>query len=432
MRLLSRLFAIAVALPLAGCEGCYCGYDYEEQPRSWQIEELAVVADIDGTVVVTVDERYEDCPTEEWVVRSRRLLFEPGASGGLEVDAAGEISFLERGVVVANADKFELRDRETFAQIASFEAECWGVIDLRVSNGRRFALVPGCAGDPSITALLDGEDFTQLVPLGPTTATGQSSLWTDSGRVLTLVPVAEGLRLLSWDPADIAAQGFERSADGWLAGTQIDVTFAGTVGSTLVLGSPDDAYAVLSSMDAAVQVLTIVNTTTGETRVLEDAKPPVVFDPDGSRLFATSATEPNNMLEIDVATLESLTIGVGQSTNYYGISSIVAVPEADALVVSAAPDPTVRIGLDDGERVPFAGAVIPREPYVLSGGQLFGAGFVLDVPSATIAPLELPTGVEGELQLAGPEVLLIEAEGFQLYFVDTATHAVRSTSFAAP
>ncbi|MBN2498926.1 MAG: hypothetical protein JXR96_30330 [Deltaproteobacteria bacterium] len=122
-------------------------------------------------------------------------------------------------------------------------------------------------------------------------------------------------RLLLWDVPALDASGFEQGAGGLWAEPSLDIDVPGAkpdmlFSFTWVGVSPDDAYAVFPVRQYATHKLLVLEIASGELRLVDDARGPVGFTPDGGTIVSYrylddghGGTDPF-LLMIDTLTLE--------------------------------------------------------------------------------------------------------------------------------
>jgi hypothetical protein len=135
-------------------------------------------------------------------------------------------------------------------------------------------------------------------------------------------------RILSWSMADVKAGEFQPDAEGFWPDRKLDITVPNVSGDlffsfTWVGISPDDKWAVFPVIETDPNTpedhaLLVVDTATGDLRVVPDAKGPVGFTPDSSTIVSYDDNGSQNgpdgrtpddevdqrLLLIDVNTLE--------------------------------------------------------------------------------------------------------------------------------
>lgn len=336
----AHTLAIAATLLTTACTGFSLG---ENNPGGDTYLEYGSIAVDDRTEKAFVLNNYKDDDLEE-----TSLLRAVDPDTGLVSEVAdltgrddARILFPASGVLVMSEkdekDELLLLDKDTFKekQREPIDVRYHGT---RMSPSRAWIAV---ADNTSVTApihIIDAEILTRRVI--PHNGDWLEAMWknksdelfaivfynmAEDGTDPNLKPYA---RILSWSMTDVEAGQFEPDAEGFWPDRKLDIQVPDVTGDflfsfTWVGISPDDKWAVfpVRETDPATpetHALLVVETATGEVRVVPGAKGPVGFTPDSSTIVSYDDNGSQNgpegktpddevdqrLLLIDVTTLE--------------------------------------------------------------------------------------------------------------------------------
>jgi hypothetical protein len=258
-------------------------------------------------------------------------------------------------------------------------------------------------------------------------------------------------RILGWDMAALEATGFLEGPAGHWAATEIDVEVDDVINDfnfsfTWVGVSPDDARVVfpvrkwtgLEPYESAPNedhVLLVLDTRTSELRVVENAKGPVGFTPDGSTIVSygrDDASGDQKLLLIDAETLE---VDEQEVPIDGGLSYFVS-REGNFVVVASnwGTQSLVLYDVANGQQTNMAGPGLGLDEFVSRIGhdQLFavdaGNLYRIDLAAALVDDVDLPFEVgHVGIQPTRDRLLVGEADPSRLHFLDPETRAITRT-----
>lgn len=336
-----RWNTLAFALPVfvVGCTGLSLG---EKTPGADTYLEYGAVAVDDRTekAFVLTDVLDKDGTEQKSVLRA----VDPDSGGVSEVaDLTGRddarILFPKSGILIMSEqngkDELRLLDQSTFAEKAREPVDV-RYHGTRMSSSREWVAVADNTSEKAPIHLIDTEILTQRVI--PHDGDWLEAMWKNKSDELFAIvfydadPNVAGdkphARILSWSMEDVKAGQFKPDESGFWPDRKLDIDVPNVTGDflfsfTWVGISPDDKWAVFPVRDADAATpeeyeLLVVDTATGELRIVKDAKGPVGFTPDSSTIVsyddngsgngANGQTEEGEidqrLLLIDVNTLE--------------------------------------------------------------------------------------------------------------------------------
>lgn len=358
-------FTFLVPLMVTGCTGLSLG---ENVPGGDTYLELGEIA---------VDDRTEksfflDTITDKEGVEQKSLLRSIDPDSGAVSDVAdltgrddSRILFPASGILVMSEendkDELLLLDKDTFEEKAR-EPVNVRYHGTRMSASREWVAV---ADNTSLSApihILDTQLLTQRVV--PHNGYWLEAMWKNQTDELFAIvfydidsknALPARARILSWSMEDVVAGKFEPAEDGFWPARKLDVEVSHVspdmlFSFTWVGISPDDKWAVFPVQDLdpetpETHALLVVETETGNVRIVRGAKGPVGFTPDSSTIVSYddngSQNGPNGetpngevdqrLLLIDVNTLEvdpqdvdisgSITYFISRDGNYVVVAS---------------------------------------------------------------------------------------------------------------
>lgn len=331
--------AIAVTLLTTACTGLSLG---ENNPGGDTYLEYGSIAVDDRTEKSFVLNSYTDKNDIEEISLLRAV--DPDSGLVSEVaDLSGRddarILFPASGILVMSEengkDELLLLDKDTFAekQREPVDVRYHGT---RMSPSRNWVAVADNTSAAAPIHIIDTEILTRRVI--PHNGDWLEAMWKNkTDELFSIVfydmdqsaPDAKPhARILSWSMEDVKAGQFMPDSEGFWPDRKLDIDVPNVTGDflfsfTWVGISPDDRWAVFPVRETDPDTpeeyaLIIVDTATGEYRVVPDAKGPVGFTPDGSTIVSYddkgSQNGPDGMtpddeidqrlLLIDVETLE--------------------------------------------------------------------------------------------------------------------------------
>jgi hypothetical protein len=221
-------------------------------------------------------------------------------------------------------DELRMLDNETFAELDRKDSGAQ-YNGTRLSPSRRYLAVADNHQTAAPIHVIEMDNLEQHVI--PHAGDWLEAMWFNSSDVLlSAIFYASGApsahaRLLAWDIETLAASGFETGPDGLWAEPVLDATVPGAemdffFSYTWVGISPDDGYGVIPVMHKHPQEtqtthrLTVTDLVTGEVRLVDNARGPVGFTPDGGTIVSyryidnTQGDPEPWLLMIDVVNLE--------------------------------------------------------------------------------------------------------------------------------
>ncbi len=335
----NRTFAFLIPLLASGCTGLSLG---ENNPGADTYLEYGAIAVDDRTEKAFVLNNFSD----KEGVETKSVLRAVDPDSGKVSDVAdltgrddARILFPKSGILIMSesADKDELRllDETTFAekQRESLDIRYHGT---RMSPTREWVAVADNTSEHAPIHILDTEILTRRII--PHNGDWLEAMWKNKTDELFAIVFYNAdpnvpdskphARILSWSMADVVAGEWKPDDTGFWPKAKLDINVDNVQGDglfsfTWVGISPDDKWAVfpVQETDAATPEayeLLVVDTETGDLRIVKDAKGPVGFTPDSSTIVSyddkgsengpkgttTEGEIDQRLLLIDVSTLE--------------------------------------------------------------------------------------------------------------------------------
>jgi hypothetical protein len=410
MRLLARSFLVALLPCAVGCTGFSLGENDPDTQLGTALGEAQIAVDPRTDTVFQIVEEG---------VRSSLVAVRPSELEAVRVaDLSGHTDPrmlpVSSGVMIMSEssgfDEVRVFDPETLEQTAFKElgAQYHGT---RISSSRRWIAVSD--GSDSIH-ILDAETLETIeVPHGGDWIEAMYLHNSDRLAAISFDGLADTAHILVWDMAQLEAGAFEMAPEGktW-DGAAIDVSVEGVtwdmaLSFTWVGVSPQDELVVFpvraaGTNDGAHELL-VLDTTSGEVRVVPDAKGPVGFSPDGSTIVAygrEGAEGDQSLVLIDARSLE---VDVEEVAIDGGITYFVS-HDGDVVVVGSnlGGQSLVLYDLDSGRQTKMDGPGIglnelvsregTNELYIVDTGGLLDENdglFRLDMGDGTLT--QMPT-----------------------------------------
>lgn len=421
-----------------------------------------------GGGAIAVDPKTEnafvllDTSSEDGTLLSRRLfaISADGEDTKMIRDLSGRedprMLFVESGILVMSQayekEELLLLDRDDFSEKKKVSANDW-YWGTRLSASRRWVGV-AANDDPHYPIhVIDSRDLGRHpIPHGGDNLEAMFGNQTDRLFSIVFYDGDHHARIMSHDMAVLDATGFlSVTADGAWAGADVDVRVDGVISDanfsfTWVGVSPDDAHVVfpvrkwtgLASWEDAPDEdyqLLVLDTKSGEVRVVPNAKGPVGFTPDGSTIVSygrEDASGDQKLLLVDVETLE---VDEQDVSIEGGISYFVS---REGNVVLAASNwgtqSLVMVDLDSGKETKMAGPAIGLTEFVSRIGQNelwavdTGALFRVDVDEAVVEDVELPFSVgHVGIQPTRDRLVLGDADPGTVHLFDPKSRQVSKT-----
>lgn len=275
------------------------------------------------------------------------------------------ILFPESGILVMSElngnDRLQVFDNQSFAEKTSKALDI-RYHGTRMSPSRKWVAVADNTSDKAPIHIINGATLETAII--PHQGEWLEAMWMHSqDEVLAIVfydqdsmnPLA---RILSWNMDSVAAGGFKPDQmTGYWPTPKLDITLPGTAADflfsfTWVGISPDDKYAVFpvrksDGQGSFIYQLVVVETATGTTNTIDNAKGPVGFTPDGLTIVSYRDVETpdgvnQELLLIDMATLtpDPVTVPLEGGITYF-------VSHAGNYIVVAASGGDQRLVLHD-------------------------------------------------------------------------------------
>jgi hypothetical protein len=306
MRFKNVLF-FAVPVLTTGCTGFSLGENNPGADTYLEFGEIAVDDRTESSFVLTN-------VTDDKGVEQKSLLraVDPESSVVSEVADLTDrddarILFPKSGILIMSEqdgkDELLLLDNKTFAEKGR-QAEDVRYNGTRMSPSREWVAVADNTSDKAPIHILDTEILTQRVI--PHNGDWLEAMWKNKSDELFAIvfynadpDVADSkphARILSWSMADVTAGKFEPDESGFWPDRKLDIDVPNVEGDflfsfTWVGISPDDKWAVFPVREADASTpeeyeLLVVDTATGDLRIVKDAKGPVGFTPDSSTIVS--------------------------------------------------------------------------------------------------------------------------------------------------
>lgn len=335
----ARDLSLCVPLVVTGCTGLSLG---ENNPGADTYLEYGAIAVDDRTERSFVLNSFSDAKGVEQ--KSALRAVDPDSGGVSEVtDLTGRddarILFPKSGVLVMSEqngkDEIRLFDEETLVE-KKREAMDVRYHGTRMSSSRQWVAVADNTSEHAPIHVIDAELLTRRII--PHNGDWLEAMWKNKTDELFAIvfydadpnvpEIQASARILSWSMADVVAGEWKPDATGFWPKAKLDVDVPDVAGDfafsfTWVGISPDDRWAVFPVRETNPSTpeeyeLLILDTATGDLRIVKDAKGPVGFTPDSSTIVSYddkgSANGPNGetkdgevdqrLLLIDVNTLE--------------------------------------------------------------------------------------------------------------------------------
>lgn len=358
-------FMFLVPLMVTGCTGLSLGENVPGGDTYLELGEIAVDDRTDQSFLL-------DTITDKDGVELRSTLRAIDPDSGAVSDVAdltgrddSRILFPASGILVMSEDNEKdellLLDKDTFEEKAR-EPVNVRYHGTRMSASREWVAVADNTSEKAPIHILDTQLLTQRVI--PHNGDWLEAMWKNQSDELFAIVFYDGDpngvipprgRILSWSMEAVAAGEFEPAEDGFWPDRKLDISVGNVAGDglfsfTWVGISPDDKWAVFPVRDTdpatpETHALLVVETATGDVRVVKDAKGPVGFTPDSSTIVSyddkgsqngANGQTPNGeidqrLLLIDVNTLEvdpqdvdisgSITYFISRDGNYVVVAS---------------------------------------------------------------------------------------------------------------
>ncbi|MEZ4312384.1 MAG: hypothetical protein R3F14_30510 [Polyangiaceae bacterium] len=338
----ARTLCLALTAPalVTGCTGLSLG---EKNPGGDTFLEYGEIAVDDRTEKAFLLNDFKD----EKTLEETSFLRSVDPDSGLVSEVAdltgrtdARILFPKSGILLMSEedskDELLLLDKDSFAEIKRqpLDVRYHGT---RMSPSREWIAVADNTSDTAPIHILDGATLTQRVI--PHNGDWLEAMWKNKSDELFAIvfynmdqndPNADKpyARILSWSMEQVNAGGFKPDASGFWPDRKLDIQVDNVSGDylfsfTWVGISPDDKWAVFPVRETDPNTpeeyaLLVVDTATGEVRVVPDAKGPVGFTPDSSTIVSYDDKGSQNgangktpdgeidqrLLLIDVETLE--------------------------------------------------------------------------------------------------------------------------------
>jgi hypothetical protein len=337
---------ILVPAFVAGCTGLTLG---EKQPGADTFLEFGDIAVDDRTDTSFV--LSQENTTDSSKVPKATLFAANPDTGAVQsvIDLTGRtdprVLFPKPGVLVMSEkdghDHLDLLDKQTFAPIRSVDATV-RYNGTRMSPSREWVAV---ADNTSAHAPIHIIDTETLEPrIIPHNGDWLEAMWQNkSDRLLSIVfygmdqeapidPKKQHARILRWSMADVKAGQFAPDGTGYWPKRELDIDVPGVTGDLLfsftwVGMSPDDHWAVFPVRDKSKTggdsyELLVLDTTTGDVRIVPNAKGPVGFTPDSATIVSyndVGTGGDQELLLIDVKTLnvDPVTVPITGGITYF-------------------------------------------------------------------------------------------------------------------
>lgn len=308
-----RLGTFAFAIPIfftgctTGCTGLSLG---ENNPGADTYLEYGSIAVDDRTEKSFVLNNFSDKKGVE--TKSLLRAVDAKSSAVSEVaDLSGRddarILFPKSGIMIMSEqnekDELLLLDNETFAEKGREQLDV-RYHGTRMSATRQWVAVADNTSEKAPIHIIDGEILTRRII--PHNGDWLEAMWKNKTDELFAIVFYDAdpedkeskphARILSWSMEDVVAGEWKPDDTGFWPSRKLDIDVPYAAGDgffsfTWVGISPDDKWAVfpVREMDPSTPEdyeLLVVNTETGELRVVKDAKGPVGFTPDGSTIVS--------------------------------------------------------------------------------------------------------------------------------------------------
>ncbi|MBK8251197.1 MAG: hypothetical protein IPK82_00820 [Polyangiaceae bacterium] len=399
----ARSLALWAPLLVTGCTGLSLG---ENNPGGDTFLEYGDIAVDDRTEKAFVLNNFVDEKTAEETSLLRSI--DPDSAAVSEViDLSGRgdarILFPASGILVMSElnqkDELVLFDKDTFKEKAREEVDV-RYHGTRMSPSRNWIAVADNTSEKAPIHIIDGEILTQRVI--PHNGEWLEAMWKNQADELFSIvfynmdqsqPDAEApyARILSWSMDQVAAGQFKPDDTGFWPDRKLDIQVPNVTGDflfsfTWVGISPDDKWAVFPVREADPNTpeeyaLIVVETATGDVRIVPNAKGPVGFTPDSSTIVSyddsgsqngANGETPNGeidqrLLLIDVETLEVDAQDVDISG---GISYFISRDGNFVVVASNYGDEKIVLyDLDNNKSTQMAGPALGLDEFVSRKGQ---------------------------------------------------------------
>lgn len=320
----------SLSAALTGCTGLSLGENDPNGNLGSYLGDGRVAVDPLTETAFTLVER-----TDAKTAAKSQLLFGVKAGGKIaeKVIDLGDrndprLLFLSSGMLVmsqqGSKEEMVLLDRDSFAEKKRSVADTW-YWGTRVSATKKYFAVADNEGlDHDIHVIDSATLEPHVMPHGGDTLEAMFANDSDKLLAISFKTAEHSARILSWDMASIASNGWSASATGEWKGKDLDIPLEnvdpdGFFSFTWVGVSPDDKVAVFpvvkfnpeakpeDPVDQDAYELIVVQLDTGATSVVPRAKGPVGFSPDGSTIvsYDESPTGGGQRLKlIDAQTLE--------------------------------------------------------------------------------------------------------------------------------
>jgi hypothetical protein len=317
---------------VAGCTGLSIG---EKQPGSDTFLEFGDIAVDDRTDTSFVLSQ-EDTTDSNTVPKATLFAANPDTGAVQSVmDLTGRtdprILFPKPGVLVMSEkdghDRLDLLDKQTFAPIRSADAIV-RYNGTRMSPSREWVAV---ADNTNVRGPIHIIDTEMLEPrIIPHNGDWLEAMWQNkSDRLLSIVfygigegapsdPTKQYARIVRWSMEDVKAGQFEPDGSGFWPKAELDIEVPGVTGDlafsyTWVGVSPDDHWAVFPVRDNSKTggdsyELLVLDTTTGDVKVVPNAKGPVGFTPDSATIVSYNDVGTNGDQELLLIDAKTLTV----------------------------------------------------------------------------------------------------------------------------
>ena len=241
--------------------------------------------------------------------------------------------------------------------------------------------------------------------------------------------------ILSWDMAAVAAGGFMPDASSFWPKPELDIAIPGATGDdwfsfTWVGVSPDDHWVVFPVRDVTTGYeLVVLDTQSGTTRIVPNAKGPVGFTPDSATIVSykdIDAQGDQELLLINASTLalDPVTVPIQGGISYF-------ITHQGNFVVAGSAVGGQRLVLydvDNGKLTQRQGPGVGLTEFVArpNKGQVWlvdsGELFELDVNAATFQAVSTTRSPEHINYLPTRDRLVLDGTGTSaLYFFDPDT-----------
>lgn len=474
----SSILAISIPLFVTGCTGFSLGENTPGGDTYLEYGEIAVDDRTDNAFLLNTF-------TDKEGVETQSLLRAIDPDSGQVSEVAdltdrddARILFPQSGVLVMSeeddVDELLLLDNQTFEEKAREQLDV-RYHGTRMSPSREWIAVADNTSEKAPIHIVDAANLSRRII--PHNGDWLEGMWANKSDELFAIvfydadPNVAGdvprARIMKWSMEDVVAGDFKPETDGFWPDRKLDVTVDNVAGDglfsfTWVGISPDDRWAVFPVRETnegtpEEYALLVVDTTSGEVRVVKDAKGPVGFTPDSSTIVSYDDLGSQNgpdgetvdgeidqrLLLIDVNTLEVDPQDVDISG---GISYFISRDGNYVVVASNFGDEKVVLyDVDNDQSTQMAGSSIGLDEFVSRKGknELWLVDdqdlFKLDMAKGTLDEIDPGYAVDHINILAKHDWLVMsdgsvtDSEAPRVHFFDPAgLKDVKSVDMPAP